>query len=235
MEKRFAMLRLSNAGALYDAQAEYCRSAVGCLGRPGVQVKQRALNITEDLRCSHEFLGDASRPGVQTWSSGEAKSLDNHGKPRILGEAPFMGHEPLGLPPSGKVHIWLPWPAQRTLRPETWHAGQANLFSQPCDVRGANGAICKVLLLTVAPLAHTACTYCGQHEHNACSKLANNAHSNACSNACNKAHSNACSNEHSNACSNARNNFALMMHYIHTCMCIMASSHAVLGIVPLAT
>eukprot|EP00967_Tisochrysis_lutea_P048500 scaffold59250_cov28-Tisochrysis_lutea.AAC.1 len=59
MEKRFAMLRLSNAGALYDAQAEYCRSAVGCLEllgdarRPGFQVRQRALKITEELRCSH--------------------------------------------------------------------------------------------------------------------------------------------------------------------------------------
>eukprot|EP00983_Pelagomonas_calceolata_P087117 1156890-Pelagomonas_calceolata.AAC.3 len=64
---------------------------------------------------------------------------------QFFGGAPFMGREPVGLPLSGKVHTWLPWPAQRTPRPETWHAVQAHLFSQPCDVREANGAICKVL------------------------------------------------------------------------------------------
>eukprot|EP00983_Pelagomonas_calceolata_P090026 1157371-Pelagomonas_calceolata.AAC.3 len=48
--------------------------------------------------------------------------------------APFMGREPLGLPASSKVHTWLPWPAQRTPRPETWHAGQANYARQHCSI-----------------------------------------------------------------------------------------------------
>eukprot|EP00983_Pelagomonas_calceolata_P080313 1155099-Pelagomonas_calceolata.AAC.12 len=42
----------------------------------------------------------------------------------FFGKAPFMGRKPLGLTPSGKVHTWPPWPAQRTNRPETQHAGQ---------------------------------------------------------------------------------------------------------------
>eukprot|EP00983_Pelagomonas_calceolata_P013198 421422-Pelagomonas_calceolata.AAC.3 len=58
----------------------------------------------------------------------------------ISGEAPFMGREPLGLPASGKVHSWLPWPAHLT-SPHALAPGQANIFSQPCDVRGADGAL----------------------------------------------------------------------------------------------
>eukprot|EP00983_Pelagomonas_calceolata_P004648 151385-Pelagomonas_calceolata.AAC.3 len=41
-----------------------------------------------------------------------------------------MGREPLGLPASGEVHTWLPWPAQRTPRPETRHAGKTKRFRQ---------------------------------------------------------------------------------------------------------
>eukprot|EP00983_Pelagomonas_calceolata_P001958 65939-Pelagomonas_calceolata.AAC.6 len=47
-----------------------------------------------------------------------------------------MGRKPLGLPASGKVQTWLPWPAQRTPRPETRHAGQAKSLRQPCSIRG---------------------------------------------------------------------------------------------------
>eukprot|EP00983_Pelagomonas_calceolata_P032345 1014903-Pelagomonas_calceolata.AAC.3 len=42
-----------------------------------------------------------------------------------------MRNEPLGLPTSGKVHIWLPWPALRIPRPGTRHACQ---IQQEADV-----------------------------------------------------------------------------------------------------
>eukprot|EP00983_Pelagomonas_calceolata_P085692 1156610-Pelagomonas_calceolata.AAC.6 len=52
----------------------------------------------------------------------------------FLGEAPVMGRGPLGLPASGKVHTWLPWPTQRAPHPGTRHAGQANYAWQHCSV-----------------------------------------------------------------------------------------------------
>eukprot|EP00983_Pelagomonas_calceolata_P071359 1151191-Pelagomonas_calceolata.AAC.2 len=58
-----------------------------------------------------------------------------------FGEAPFMGREPLGLPPSDEVHTWLPWPAQGTPCPEIWHALRANYTRKPCSVRGAGEAV----------------------------------------------------------------------------------------------
>eukprot|EP00983_Pelagomonas_calceolata_P053471 1143305-Pelagomonas_calceolata.AAC.1 len=53
---------------------------------------------------------------------------------KVFGEATFMMREPLGLPASGKVHTWLPWPAQRPPCPETRHASQANYARQHCSV-----------------------------------------------------------------------------------------------------
>eukprot|EP00983_Pelagomonas_calceolata_P037037 1136160-Pelagomonas_calceolata.AAC.5 len=68
-------------------------------------------------------------------TSGLAGSIHKCCKLQFLGEASVTGHEPLGLPASGKVNIWLPRPAQRTPRPASWHAGQAKRWKED----GQNG------------------------------------------------------------------------------------------------
>eukprot|EP00983_Pelagomonas_calceolata_P045867 1139900-Pelagomonas_calceolata.AAC.9 len=55
----------------------------------------------------------------------------------IFGEAPLMGHEPLGLLASGKVHTWLPWPTLRTRHPGNLATLPNKTAWQPCSVKGA--------------------------------------------------------------------------------------------------
>eukprot|EP00983_Pelagomonas_calceolata_P108248 1159437-Pelagomonas_calceolata.AAC.1 len=52
-----------------------------------------------------------------------------------------MGREPLGLPPSGKVHTCHPYPPRAFPRPETLASFPNKKFRQPCSVSEAWEAV----------------------------------------------------------------------------------------------
>eukprot|EP00983_Pelagomonas_calceolata_P124745 1161138-Pelagomonas_calceolata.AAC.1 len=52
-----------------------------------------------------------------------------------------MRRMPLGLPASGKVYTWLPWPTQRAPRPETLASTKDETAWQLCSVRGPGEAV----------------------------------------------------------------------------------------------
>eukprot|EP00983_Pelagomonas_calceolata_P022348 703315-Pelagomonas_calceolata.AAC.3 len=59
-----------------------------------------------------------------------------HFGPEIFDKAPVTGHKPLGLPASGTVPTWLPWPTHRTSCPGTLAALLNKIAWQPCSVSG---------------------------------------------------------------------------------------------------
>eukprot|EP00983_Pelagomonas_calceolata_P001216 41830-Pelagomonas_calceolata.AAC.1 len=88
-----------------------------------------------------------------------------------------MGHEPLGLPPYGKLNTRLPWPALGNPRPETLSTLSKKTAWQPCSVRRAweavTGAV-KILwklLQALLGLRHPAYPICPVTQHACQAKL----------------------------------------------------------------
>eukprot|EP00983_Pelagomonas_calceolata_P132366 1161862-Pelagomonas_calceolata.AAC.3 len=116
---------------------------------------------------------------------------------------------------------WPAWPAQRTPYPDTWCAGQANLFigfmfGWPVNAAGDAGGCRRV-------------QHVEERAHNLEIGVGAGADCGASGNACSNAHSNACSDARSNACSNVHMNAVLMVHscsHVHHCMlqCYQRSS-----------
>eukprot|EP00983_Pelagomonas_calceolata_P070774 1150927-Pelagomonas_calceolata.AAC.3 len=75
------------------------------------------------------------------WKVWVLPSSDSIVPSSVFGEAPVVGLKPLGLPASGKVHTWLPWPTQRTPSPGILASLPNIEFRQPCRVRGALEAV----------------------------------------------------------------------------------------------